>query len=185
MSLADIPKRKNLVDYLPPFMQSFKEMQQICRVEGKQADQIDFAMGRALDEAFIADCDEYGIQKYEKMIGILPEMTDTLERRKERVLLRWNDCIPYTIRTLIRKLNLYCGVNNYECKGDFENYTLCICTRFSTHAAVLDLEKTLDSMLPENMYFKIRNSVGHAIQGAAYGSCAITTAIRAVVETKG
>ena len=92
--MAETIDRKKLIDYLPPIMQNFTEIKQITKVEQTEVNSLDFEIGRALDNAFIEDCDEYGIKKYEKLVGVTPTAQDTLESRKSRVLIRWNDFIP-------------------------------------------------------------------------------------------
>ena len=110
--MAEFPERKKLIQYLSPFAQSFGEMQEIMRVEEKWIDKMESHIGKIYDNAFIEDCDEYGIRKYEKLLGILSDTEEKLATRKLRVRVGWNDTIPYTYRTMIRKLNLLCGVNN-------------------------------------------------------------------------
>lgn len=182
--MADIPDRKKLIEYLPPFMQSFKEIQEICRVENARVNEIDKDIARLLDEAFISDCDGYGIRKYENMLGILPEAADSLEDRKARVLVRWNDFIPYTFRALVQRLNTYCGVNNYDLECDFENYELMISTHLTHPTAVRELEKTIDRMVPLNMHYETLNDIYHEINAVVYGAGAAIAGIQSTITTE-
>lgn len=173
--MADIPERKKLIEYLPPFMQSFREIQEIMEAEDKMVDDFDVKMAQLLDNAFISDCDEYGIQKYEKALGIFPGESDTLEERKARVLIRWNDYIPYTIRTLIQKLNEYCGVNNYDLELDLENYSLGVHIHLQKQDAIHEVEDILERIIPCNMYIQSFNELVRELDGVVYGAGTVVT----------
>lgn len=171
--------RKKLIDYLPPIMQNFTEIKQITKVEQTEVNSLDFEIGRVLDNAFIEDCDEYGIKKYEKLVGVTPTAQDTLESRKSRVLIRWNDFIPYSYRVLIRKLNIFCGVNNYDISGDLKNYELFISTHLSIVGQTTELEKMLDKMLPVPIVFTLFNDLEYELIGYAH-SHGVTVETKAI-----
>lgn len=166
-------------------MQSFKELREITRVEETHLNQIDEDVAQILNEAFIMDCSEYGIQKYESILGILPEITDSLEDRKARVLIRWNDSLPYTIRTLIEKLNSYCGVNNYDLVLDrLNDYEITIYTHFQLPTAIQELEATLDKMIPLNVHYETFNDLVRDINGTCFGASATVTSIVSTTTTE-
>ena len=166
-------------------MQSFKELREITRVEETHLNQIDEDVAQILNEAFIMDCSEYGIQKYESILGILPEITDSLEDRKARVLIRWNDSLPYTIRTLIEKLNSYCGVNNYDLVLDrLNDYEITIYTHFQLPTAIQELEATLDKMIPLNVHYETFNDLVRDIDGTCFGASATVTSIVSTTTTE-
>jgi len=177
--LAETMDRKKLIDYLPPIMQNFTEIKQITKVEQTEVNSLDFEIGRVLDNAFIEDCDEYGIKKYEKLVGVTPTAQDTLESRKSRVLIRWNDFIPYSYRVLIRKLNIFCGVNNYDISGDLKNYELFISTHLSIVGQTTELEKMLDKMLPVPIVFTLFNDLEYELIGYAH-SHGVTVETKAI-----
>lgn len=158
-------ERTRLIDYLPRVMQDFAEIQEIMKVENRETDQIDSNIRRVLDSGFIADCDEWGIQKYEQILGIVPDIGDTLELRKSRVMIHWNAFVPYTYRTLVKKLNAICGVNNYNISGDLENYMLNITTKMDVPGQTKEVEEALAKMLPENIAYSLNNKLLREIHG--------------------
>lgn len=181
--MAEIPERKRLIEYLPPFMRRFKELQQITSSEDKQMSEIDECISRMIDEAFITDCGEYGVKKYETLLGIMPDSGDTLSDRKEMILAHWRDFLPYTIRTLIRRLNVYCG-DDFEITGNLADYELEIHTHILSDVVLRDIEKDVDHMIPENMHISIFNSISREINGNIYGSGAVVTGVSQSIETK-
>lgn len=160
-------------------MQNFKEIKEITNAEQKEVDLIDGEISKALDNAFIESCDEYGIKKYEKLVGVTPTAQDTLESRKSRVLIRWNDFIPYSYKVLIRKLNIFCGVNNYDISGDLRNYELIIQTMLSLPGQSKELEVMLNKMLPLNISLSVLNDLEYELIGYAH-SHGVTVETKAI-----
>lgn len=176
--MDNLVQRKQLIRYLPDFMKQFGEFQEIMKVEDLQFDRMDVKMQSILNNAFIEDADEYGIQKYETLLGFVPSVNDTLELRKSRVLLHWNNRTPYTYRVLILKLNSLCGVNNYNISGSQENYHLHFETHLSLFGQVKELEILLEKILPENMYYESSNMLECRLEGAMNlggNSCLVST----------
>lgn len=158
--MAEMMDRKRLIEYLPDFMQNFSEIKELMRVTNIESDRIYPLIGRILDEAFIEDCSEHGIQKYEKLLGIIPNADDSLEIRRSRVRLYWNNEAPYTYRVLVRKMNMLCGMDNYDIDPEMENYRM----EFNIYNAsqVAELEELLEKMLPENMAYSIYAAASHS-----------------------
>lgn len=157
--MAEMMDRKKLIEYLPDFMQKFSEIKELMRVTNIESDQIYPLIGKNLDEAFIEDCSEYGIRKYENCLHIIPDESETLETRKLRVLMRWYDYAPYTFRVLVNKLNMICGVNNYDLQVDFENYHFKIITELGTYGSIDELAHMFESILPENIFYESVNTL--------------------------
>ena len=167
--MVEFPNRKKLIERLSPFTQSFGEIQEIMRVEEKWLDKLETGISTICNNAFIEDCDEYGIKKYEDLLGIISEPKDKLETRKMRVLARWNNMVPYTYRTLVQQLNILCGVNNYDIDSDLENYMIS----FSIYgkADTSEIKQRLDRILPVNITYDTRSTEGYGCVGATGVIC--------------
>ena len=94
-----------LRNHLPNFIKEYREINKILEVENPYFQKAIDETEKILNNLFIVSSDEKGIERYEKMMGIIPLETDTLESRKSRVLTRWYAALPYTWFFLIRKLN--------------------------------------------------------------------------------
>lgn len=140
-----------LITFLPDFMKQFVEMQEIMKVGDIELERLDTNTQVLLSDAYIEDCDEYGIQKYEKMLGITPNEEESLESRKTAVLLYWNDSVPPTWRILIEKLNNYLDVNNYDLDYDLERYHI----DFTIYDKSDEIKSFLERTIPQNMTYNI------------------------------
>ena len=157
----------DLVSYLPPFMQSYKEPVAALEAENPEFSLMWSATDRCLRNRFISTADEYGISRFEKMLKIYPTADDTLESRRSRVQSKWFNTIPYTWKVLLQKLLVLYGDSDFEVTGDFKTgYTLYIDTDLELYGQVEELENIINTMIPENLVVVSKNSIPCNIKGA-------------------
>ncbi len=143
--------------YLPLFMQSYKEPVAALKAEEPEFMIMWKAVDRVLYNHFISTADEYGISRYEKMLGIYPAEDDTLKIRRMRIQNRWVNAIPYTIRTLAYKITeILKGKHNFSIQADFrKTYKLVLIIYATDDSQVAEIKYLLSVMLPENICFDI------------------------------
>lgn len=143
----------DLVSYLPPFMQKYKEPVAALEAENPEFTIIWDATNRVLYNRFISTADEYGISRYENLLGIHPNSTDTLEMRRMRVQNRWLNTIPYTMKSLIAKfIELLGGERNFSIWSDFQNSYEMVLTVYSLDDSQVDeIKFVLSTMIPVNI----------------------------------
>lgn len=139
--------------YLPPFMQEYKEPVATLDAEQPEFQLVWKVSNRVLYNHFISTADEYGIARFERILGILPSVEDTLENRRARVQNRWFNIAPYTIRVLVKKLTeLLGGDHNFSIWADFANTYELILTVYSTNDSQVDeIKFLLDTTVPMNI----------------------------------
>lgn len=89
--------------------------------------EFDFLTRRLLktfNDKFILRASEYGISRYEKILGISPDKKESLEDRRKRVYLLWNKKIIWTHRTLLEWLNIRVGKSKYRLELKYNKYEL-------------------------------------------------------------
>ncbi|MCM1228274.1 MAG: YmfQ family protein [Clostridium sp.] len=121
-------KEVDLVSYLPSFLAEFKEIAVALEAENPEFTLVWNAADRVLYNEFIATADEYGISRFEKILNILPSREDTLESRRTNVMSKWLSDLPYTMKILIKNLQILCGGNDFTISKSFNNYTIRIIT---------------------------------------------------------
>jgi hypothetical protein len=153
--------------YLPSFMQTYKEPVAALNAEQPEFQIIWKAVDRVLYNRFIATADEYGISRFENMLGIYPSNEDTLESRRSRVQSKWFNMIPYTMKVLLQKLTVLCGDTDFMVTKDFsEGYTLTLVTDLELFGQVEELEHIINTMIPANIVVNSQNSIPCNIKGA-------------------
>lgn len=147
----------DLVSYLPPFMQTYKEPVAALEAENPEFYLVWTATDKVLKNRFIATADEYGISRFEKILGIYPNSTDSLEVRRMRVQSRWFNKLPYTMRTLTEKIKQILGnVYDFALIADFKNsYELYLTVYTINDSENEELEYTLSVITPLNIVTNI------------------------------
>ena len=104
---------RNLKAYLPEVLKNVREFNSIAEVEQAEIEKLWCEIENILNDQFIESATENGVKRFEKILKLVPKATDTLEKRKFRILTRFNEQIPYTMSTLDSKLKTLCGENGY------------------------------------------------------------------------
>lgn len=142
---------RKLIHYLLPFMQEYKEMQEIMNAEQPEIDLLWGTTEGVFADQFILDATENGVSRWESMLGISPKGTDTLDERKFRILSKLNQELPYTLRKLEQVLATLCGSDGYSIKLNAAKYEIEIELGLGNHNNYEEVERTLKAMIPANL----------------------------------
>lgn len=143
---------RKLIDYLPPFLQEYKELKIINHTEQEEIEQAWEAAEKLLKEPFLLSASTYGISRIEKILKIQALDTDDLETRMFRVLLKLNEVLPYTYRTIKRHLDEICGEAEYELQVYPDEFTIDAIFEIEERQKLVELGKYLDEVLPANLF---------------------------------
>jgi len=158
-----VKREIDLVSYLPPFMQAYKEPAAALEAENPEFNILWEAADRILRNHFISTADEYGISRFEKMLDIFPAVPETLESRRARVQNRWFNVAPYTLRALALKLSkLLGGEHNFSIGTDFEEaYNMILVVYSTDDSQVEETKYILSVMVPEDIVTDIIYESAH------------------------
>lgn len=96
----------------------------------------------------IKDSEESGIRRREKILGINPFDTSSLEERRFEVLMRWYYTPIYTETTLRNKLDTALGKDNFILKIDLENKTINCAIGVSRKLMIKTVHDLFEQMIP-------------------------------------
>ena len=141
----------NLIGHLPLYLQQYREMQGIMNAEQPELQVLEDETEVVKDNMFILHTNEAGIERYEKMFGLVASKDDSLSNRQANVLTQYTNAVIYTLRGLTERLNVICGVDNYTLKLIPYKYIIEI----ELHPRIENLIGAVNSMLvdmiPANM----------------------------------
>lgn len=143
--------RKKLQDYLPPILLKTYEFPLLCEIEQPEIDRLHDAADAVLDAQFISTAGETAIARYEKIFGITPMDTDTLDERRFKVLTRINTQLPFSVRRLRQQLATLCGADGYRMEIDGGKYTLTVKVALTAKRNQQAVEELLADIVPANM----------------------------------
>lgn len=140
-------------------LRQLKEFKEIAKAETPELKYILEQIERTLNNMFIETADEYGIKRFEDMMGIYPEAGASLETRRFNVLVKWNDKVPYTEKELYNRLISICGDDNFSVNPDYKNYFVEIITHLGIEGAFDTISSILQDMIPCNLVLDLKNTL--------------------------
>ena len=141
----------DLLSYWMPILRNLKAFKEIAKAEEPEIKLLLEAVDRTLKNMYIETADEYGIKRFEDMMGIYPDEGATLEERRFAVMVKWNDKLPYTLEMLKDLLNILCGENGYTVLVDNNNYKITVKLALENEDNVGEVRDLLERMAPANL----------------------------------
>lgn len=144
----------NAIDYLPEYMRELREIKELYGAVQAELDRGYEEKDAALEECFALLCRSFGLERLEKMLGITPLPTDSVEDRRLRVLTLLNGDTPYTFKRIYEKLVFLCGEGNVNMDYAKEIYTLRVMLQLKAKNRFNTVLEMLKKMLPCNISLK-------------------------------
>ena len=145
----------DLKEYLPDVLRDVTEMQSIMEAETPEVRALWQACEDCMNDQFISEATENGIARREKMLGITPYATDTIEDRRFRLLTKYAESIPYTRRGLAALLGSLCGENGYKLNILTSDFTVSVKVALTAKKQEDSIKELLERVVPYNMVFTV------------------------------
>ena len=144
-----------LKEYWPRFLQDLFEFGQIADAEQPECTQAVQDIRSAPDDFFLFSLSEYGCERWEAILGLTAAPGDTLEGRRERILIKYLNHLPYTWRTLLSYLQSI----DPKAGAVLEDYRIQIDVELQGDSQREDLQATLRQMIPANLLWILRTAI--------------------------
>lgn len=142
---------RQLLNYLPPFVQRFKEMSAIMNTEQQEFELTWQNAENTLADQFILTATINGVKRLEKIYDIVPKDSDTLEERRFVILSKKNEKPPYTMAALKNVLNALCGEDGYTLYLNTDEYELTVKLDINNEKNFESVVEMLNKILPANI----------------------------------
>ena len=144
----------SIKEYAPQIYTGFAEYESLLSAEDALIIEAESAVANLHNDQFVALATPEGIAQYESMLKIIanPE-TETLEFRRARVVNRMSFTSPFTLSTLINKLDSILGVGKYTAYIDYQAYTIYVESSATDQGWFSELVITMGQIKPANMVF--------------------------------
>lgn len=154
---------RQLIDYLPLFIQNYTEMKEIMNAEQTNVEGVWLSAEDVMNDQFVTDATENGVKRWEHILNMTPKGTYTLDERKFNILTRLNEQLPFTIDTLKTSLESLCGVDGYALKLDADDYHLIVKLALQNDNNIEAVSVLLDKIVPANIVKQIVTFNTHRI----------------------
>lgn len=143
---------RKLIEYLPYVLRDVLEYKSILDVaEQPEAVQLFDSTNNLMDDGFISTATVQGLKRWENMLGIPSDESEPIDSRRSRVLARWNEQLPYTIRSFMQKLITLQGNDNITIDFDKDTYTLTVVTHLENKGQQESLAYLFEQFIPCNL----------------------------------
>lgn len=146
----------NLISYLPDLFANISEYKILLESENITIQTLWQTIMQSLDNQFILTSDIQGIERWEKILSIVPEPDDDLETRRYRCLTAVSLSELSTIRKLQEKLETICGNDNVEMVFESDLFTLHIKIKNNTAKANMIKNYIIES-IPANLVLDFKS----------------------------
>lgn len=149
----------DLISYYPEYLRENKEYVAICDAENPEFNLLLERLEQVKQNILPGSANEEGIAKYEEWLGIPSNPYLPLEQRRNAVLAKLNETLPYTEIRLQRMLAAIIGWGHfkYERFGAFIKITLDQDGYFAIDPVIEMLER----VLPLNLHYEVDYGITH------------------------
>lgn len=151
-----------LKEYWPRYLQDLIEFDQIANAEQPEFTQVAQDVRGASDDFFLVSLSEYGCQRWEAILGLVTAPGDTLDARRERILIAYLDQLPYTYRALLKYLSTVS--EDFQVVLDNDAYELFVRIRLSGLTQRDALAATLGQMIPANLVLLLQAAIPQTVE---------------------
>ena len=141
--------------YWIPIIRKTTNFQQIAAAENPEFNLLVEKLNALEKDGFIPTATEYGVKRWEQILGLVASDGMTLDERKAQILNYLNVKTAYTIRTLRQMLAAIVGEGNYTMHIDNDTQTLHMAFTSSVWDTKMnEVESLLKRVLPMNLDVK-------------------------------
>lgn len=142
----------NLIEYLPEFMAKIEEFGEITRCEQPYFDSLSSDIDFVCKELFADSAGEYGLGRFEQVLGI-EKTSDDMELRRFVIITRLRGAVREDIESKIKNI---VGENNYNIDYDVDNMYLEVRITVKSKEYLSAVKNMLEDTVPCNIRLDIR-----------------------------
>lgn len=139
----------NLIEYLPPVLHSVREFVELAKSGDVEAGEVWTSIREMTADQFVDTLTEAGCARWEKILGIEPFDTDTIEDRRFRIKTKFNSELPYTITQLNNMLTNLCGEGEY--KITLDGFVMEVRVALTSKRQLSDADALCERVVPANI----------------------------------
>ena len=148
-----------LFDYLPRYLREIREFGELTAAEQPEFNLAVCDVEKAADDFYISSLSEYGCRRWESIMGIITLPGDSIEIRRQRIMVKYMGQLPYTYTMLLRYLAAFSA--DIEVWLESGVYTLHVRVDLASKSIYGDVEKLLHKIVPANMVIDLQILYNH------------------------
>lgn len=149
----------DLKGYLPDVVKGIREFDEICNAANPEFRLLYECVNKVFDNQFISNAGVEGIKRYENIVGIKANVSDSLDIRRADVLSKWDNELPYTYKRLVVRLNNLIGNDKYLLNLEPDKYFLDLKVIDEDYKVMRVIHDMLKEMIPANILIVFAGSL--------------------------
>lgn len=148
----------NIHHYFPDILANAKEFISWADVVEPELNVVIYELLQNCLNTFVYDVDKRGLERYESMLGIIPNADASFEDRRHEVLLMINNQILYTHRSLQDIFNSRYGKNKISISLNYGKYELWLDLVYNLVFASDQIRTYARNIIPANLTVNLSNT---------------------------
>lgn len=140
-----------LLEHIPEFLREIVEFKKLFSAFDNELEILDEKGEDVFENQFILTCRKEGLLRFEKILGIERESEFDFEKRRRKIILKFNEKLPYTVFRFRESLDFICGEGNYFFVVEHNEYTLVLRIFSDDEEIFLEVSELVFRMLPANL----------------------------------
>lgn len=137
--------------YLPDYLRDIEELKALTTAADPEFEDITALINNMSSDFSVFTLTEYGVERWESILGIAGKTADDLESRRFRIITHIIGQIPITRRSLYSQLVTLCGEGGFTMQIDGAKYTLDIKVGVEAQSAFNDVKELINRLAPANL----------------------------------
>lgn len=140
-----------LEHYHPSTVAESKEFKALAKIENPEFNILIDAVQFSLDNYYIQTLHDWGLVRWEQILGIVPQSNDSIEDRRQAVEWVLKSQLPYTYKQMIHLLTDIVGFDGFKVYLDCNNYSLKVLVSLGQKRQKEQVEQLLNRIVPMNI----------------------------------
>lgn len=146
---------EDIINQLPEWERDNYELQVISDAFSPILRELESDILQLSMDRFIETASEDTISRWEKLLGITPYATDSLDTRRFRVIVRKRERLPFTETWLKNQLETLLGADGFTMNLDPTNLTLDVKISVNNQSNFETVKDFLERVIPLNVVFTV------------------------------
>lgn len=160
--------KPSVLDWLDDVLKDYIEFEEIASAIDPEFTRLYQLLDRWNKNIFPKEANEEGIEKFEELLNITPQITDTLDDRRYRIIAKLNAKLPYTEVQLRRILGGILGYDGFTLT--VKDLILTISLAEDNNSKLNIIIELLKEIVPMNILIKIHQFILEKL-GVYYAGC--------------
>lgn len=139
----------------PDVILNIDEINAIYEAENHTGEGLTKEIENTDNDIAISTATEKGIKRREEVLKIKAQDTDSVDDRRFRVLIKWNDDYPYTLKGLMNRMDNLVGKGNYMIAINTDDMTMQCLLELTRRQMYDEFVKLLEDIVPVNIALDI------------------------------